>query len=251
MTTNYTYEELELIAEAVRNVWADCYKGGFLPGMRTNIGDTGRKAHDGLMGDVIEVVGGDFTSGLPMVAIIGMRGVEAAEEALRIESGYSPFDMKPGFLKSSKARINKAGKKYFIMSFRHMTSGTSGAMGRPLTLSMYKAAKRGVEFKEQKGTSKDPSDYGLVNSRGYEWQNGAQAGMTKVGDTRHRQYRTFRVISENSDPASWWHPGVKANPVIQSTVNYVKPYIEEGLKRAAKADVVEKIQSIFNNPILL
>lgn len=249
MTTNYTYEELKNIAEALRSVWQDSYRGGWLPGMRSRIGDTGAKAFEGLSGDVIEVVGGSLLSGMPLRAIIGMQGEKAVEEALRIENGYGAFDMKPGFLRSPKARTNKDGKKYFIMSFRHMTSGTVGAMGPAMQPSVHKAAKQGIKFEEELGTKEDPSDYGLVNSKGYEWQNGARAGMTQIGGTRQRQYRTFRVISENSDPNSWWHPGQKPNKVIDATVEYARPYIEEGLRRGAKAEVVEKIQEAFMKPI--
>ena len=89
MTTNYTYEELERIAEALRSVWQDSYRGGWLPGMRSRIGDTGTKAFEGLSGDVIEVVGGSILSGMPLKAVIAMQDF-AHEEALRIENGYAP-----------------------------------------------------------------------------------------------------------------------------------------------------------------
>lgn len=247
---NYTYQELELIAEALRGVWQDCYRGGFLPGMRTRIGDTGALAFEGLIGDVIEMQGGSILSG-PLKAIIGMNGVKAAMEALRIENGYSPFDMKPGFLRSPKAKTGKDGSKYLIMSFRHVTPGATKTLGKRMSPSVHRSAKKGVNFEDQLGTAEDPSDYGLVNSKGYEWQNGALAGMTQIGGPRQRQYRTFRVVSVKSAPNSWWHPGQKPNKVIDATIAYARPYIAQGLKRGAKAEVVEKIQSIFNKPIRL
>lgn len=247
---NYAYEELFEIAKAVRNVWADTYNGGFLPGMSGRIGSTGDLAFEALQGNVIEVVGGGIFSGLPLKAIIAMKDF-GHEEALRIQDGYSPFDMKPGFLRSPKARINKEGKKYFIMSFRHVTPKSTKTLGGRMTPSVHKAAKKGGSFEDQTGTKEDPSDFGLVNSRDYEWQNGAQAGMTNIRDDqgRHSQYRTFRVISENSDPNSWWHPGVDPNDVIGATVDYVQPYVEEGLKIAAKAEVINKINEIFSHPL--
>jgi hypothetical protein len=259
---SYSYDELLRIANAVRNVWAANYNGGMLPGMSRRIGDTGARAFNGLMGEVIEIMGGtDFFSGIPMRAIISMRA-EGIEEALRIQDGYGPFDMKPGFLKSSKARTSKEGKKYFIMSFRHMVPGGSGRLGKVMSPSVHKASMnkikqgkliKGQSFQDQVGTREDPSDFGLINSRGYEWQNGPYAGMTNVAASkeakRHSQFRTFRVISENSDPNSWWHPGVEANDVIGSTIRYVEPYIKEGLKSAAKAEVVQKINDIFKHPL--
>lgn len=257
---NYTYKELEMIANAVRNAWASCYNGGSLPGMSRQIFSTGDLAFNALQGDVIEIIGGEIFSGISLQAVISMRA-EGIEEALRIQDGYGPYDMKPGFLKSPKAKENKEGKKYFILPFRHMTEGATRP-GKKMSPSVHKAAMnkitrnemvKGAAFEEQKGTKDDPSDFGLVNSKGYEWQNGPYAGMTNTAQNKagkkHSTFRTFRVISEKSDPSSWWHPGVESNDVIGSVVNYVEPYIKEGIKRAAKQDVIEKINEIFKRPL--
>lgn len=260
---NYTYEELERIANAVRNVWAANYNGGILPGMSSQIYNTGNKAFDALQGDVIEIMGGDLFSGIPLRAIISMRDF-GVEEAMRIQDGYGPFDMKPGFLKSPKAKEGKPDKdgkrsKYFIIPFRHMTEAATRP-SKKMSPSVHQAAMnnlltgmKGTSFPEQMGTAQDPSDFGFVNSRGYEWQNGPYAGMVNTAETKegkkHSQFLTFRVVSEKSDPSSWWHPGVDSNDVIGATVNYVEPYIKEGLKRAAKAEVISKINEIFSHPV--
>ncbi|UCE64929.1 MAG: hypothetical protein JSU85_08565 [Candidatus Zixiibacteriota bacterium] len=215
----------------------------------------------GLQGNVIEIIGKDIFSGISLQAIIAM-GVDGIEEALRIQDGYSPFDMKPGFLRSPKAKKSKEGKKYFIMSFRNTVPGGAGIAGKVMSPSVHKAAmnkmignqiQRGSRFSDQMGTKEDPSDFGLINSRGYEWQNGPYAGMTNIVSSKegkkHSVYRTFRVISEKSDQDSWWHPGMESNDVIGSTVKYVTPYIAEGLKRAAKSEVINKINKIFSHPI--
>ncbi|MCK5613121.1 hypothetical protein KAR91_65210 [Candidatus Pacearchaeota archaeon] len=246
----YTREELGRIANAVRNVWASCYNGGFIQGMTKSINSTGAEAFLGLQGDVIEIIGSDsIFSGIPLTAIIAM-GPEGVEEALRIQNGYGPFDMKPGFLKRPKAKTNKEGKKYIAIPFRHMTPGATGP-GKKMSPSVHKAAMKkvdqGVKFSDQLGTKEDPSDFGMVNSRGYEWQNGPYAGMVNIRDEKgkHSQYRTFRMISENSAPNAWWHPGVQSNDVVGAVVDYVQPYVKEGLKMAAKAEVVDKIYEIF------
>jgi hypothetical protein len=251
---NYTYEELLRIANAVRNAWAFNYQGGYLPGMSKSIMSSGEKAFEALQGDVIEIAGGGLFSGQPIKAIIAMKQF-GHEEALRIENGYAPFDMKPGFLKSPKASFYKDGRpkktKHFIVSFRHTTPKTTGILGKKMSPSVHHEAKKGGSFEDQAGSKEDPSDYGLVNSKNYEWQNGPLAGMTNIRDEKgqHSQFRTFRVISENSDPGSWWHPGVDANPIIDATVAYVEPYVKEGLKVAAKAEIIEKIQGIFSHPM--
>lgn len=240
----YSYEELERLANAVRNAWAANYNGGMVDGMSKRIGGTGDKAFEALMGDTIEVIGGSIFSGLPLRAIIAMKPF-GHEEALRIQDGYAPFDMKPGFL----AAARKKGKKHFVISFRHMTPGSTSKIGKVMAPDVYARAKKGDNFPEQMGTSEDPGDFALINSRGYQWQNGPYAGMTNVNKgTKHSSFRTFRVISENSAPNSWWHPGVEANDVIGATINYVEPYIKEGLKRAAKSEVIEQINQIFSQP---
>ncbi len=255
---NYTYQELTNIANAVRNVWASCYKNGYLPGMSRTIRNTGDMAYKALQGNVIEVIGSNVFGQIPLQAIIAMKDF-GHEEALRIQDGYDAFDMKPGFLKSQKAKFYQSGPKagqekkthHLVISFRHMTPKSSGALGEVMSPSVHKAAKKGISFEDQTGTKEDPSDYGLVNSRGYEWQNGALAGMTNIRDDKGRQsqFRTFRVVSDKSDPTSWWHPGVEANDVIGATVDYVTPYIQEGIERAAKADVIDKIKEIFSHPL--
>lgn len=249
--TNYTYGELERIANAVRNVWASCYNGGFLPGMTRQINNTGNNAFNGLQGDVIQLIGGGLFSVIPLQAIISM-GEGGVEEALRIQNGYGPFDMKPGFL--NKAR--EKGKKVFIIPFRHSIPGSTGNIGKVMSPSVHKEAMRRVgahktKFPDQKGTKAEPNEFGFISSTGYEWQNGPYAGMINIRDKgkKHSQFRTFRAISEKSDPISWWHPGVAANDVIGSVIKYVEPHIIDGLKRAAKAEVVDKIYEIFNRKI--
>ena len=252
---SYSYDELNNIAVAVKNVWALCYKGGYLPGMSRAIGDTGDLAYQALKEEgLIEIIGGGIFSGLPLRAIISMAQY-GHETAYRIQDGYAPYDMKPGFLRSPKAFVKKDGtpKKtpHLVISFRHMTPKSTGDTGSIMTPSVHKAAKGGESFEDQTGTKEDPSDFGLVNSRGYAWQNGPLAGMTNIRDEKgkHSQYRTFRVVSANSAPSSWWHPGVDSNDVVGSVVDYVQPYVEEGMKRAAKAEVVNKINEIFSHPI--
>lgn len=242
---SYSYEELERLANAVRNTWAANYGGGMLPGMSNRIGGTGDKAFEALMGDVIEVIGGGIFSGIPLRAIIAMKDF-GQKEALRIQDGYAPYDMKPGFL----AAARKKGKKHFVISFRHTTPGSTKTLGRVMPPAIYARAKKGDNFPEQMGTEEDPGDFALINSRGYQWQNGPYAGMININKgTTQSSYRTFRVISEKSAPSSWWHPGVDSNDVIGATVNYVEPYIKEGLKRVAKKEVIDEMYKIFSQPI--
>ncbi len=269
----YTALQLELIAHAIRDLWASCYRGTVLPGMRAGIGETGTRAYEGLLDPrQVQIFGGEGTS-LDIHAIISM-GEDGVETAQRIRDGYAPFDMKPGFLNSRYAKTYKggknAGKKYFVMGFRHTTPKASGRIGRPMTTIDYKRAKGGDNFPEQmEFINKDGDNEAvgiatkvksLVNIRAtksstpmpenYEWRNGILAGMTKTSQTlegkNHTSYRTFRVITPNSPSGSWWHPGQDPNDVIGSVVNYVKPILIQGLEQSVKKDVVNMIQRAYN-----
>lgn len=254
----YTYAQLEEIAQAVRSLWASCYQGTILPGMPKGILSTGAKAYSDLLNpDRVQVFGGSGTS-IPLQAIIAM-GQEGMEEALRIQKGYAPFDMKPGFLKSPKAKTGKNGR-YMVLSFRHMTPGATTRQGGVMSTDIHKQAKKGETFKDsgigarsklKKAIDIRAEKFGSSETMqdDYTWRNGIYAGMTKATPhkgKRHSSYRTFRVISDNSNPSAWWHPGQDPNDVVGSVVNYVKPFVAQGLKQAVKKDVINMIQQAYN-----
>ena len=263
----YTANQLELIAHAIRNLWSACYKGTILPGMNKGIGETGARAYaDLLNADRVQIFGGEGTN-LDLHAIIAM-GPDGLDEAIRIRDGYAPFDMKPGFLNSRYAKIYKngenAGKKYFVMGFRHTTPGSSGRTGTPMAADVYSRAKKGDNFPEQmgknEGVGRASKSEKLISIRttieskpmpeDYTWRNGILAGMTRTTQSgegeKHSGYRTFRVITPNSPAGSWWHPGQDPNDVVGAVVNYVQPHIKQGLEQAVKKDVISMIEQAFN-----
>ena len=77
-------------------------------------------------------------------------------------------------------------------------------------------------------------------SRGdYTWKTGKSTGMTRLqaGAGRTHQYRTFRVVSINSDPASWIVPALDANPIRQAVVDATREEIMAILKMAMEEDL--------------
>ena len=174
-----------------------------------------------------------------------------------IEKGKPPFDMKPGLLAGPNAKMGKTGR-YNTVPFRHGTPGSTGkrvgapmpithttAKGRPASI-VYTEAKRlrpSVEGPAGKtvwgGRTGDFDGLGvrtqLPVKKGrpgaYTWKTSPFASMTKVAKTyakaTQNQYVTFRRVSENSDPNSWWHPGFKP----RNLVNRVRDYINDIVKR--------------------
>jgi len=175
-----------------------------------------------------------------------------------IEKGKNPYDMKPGLLAGPNAKKGKNGARYNTVPFRHGTPGTTGKrVGSPMpfthttkkgnqTSFIYTEAQRLVPSMENAagktvwgGKTGDFGGYGVRTQPpvkkgrpgAYTWKSSPFAGMVKVGKTYNKktqyQYITFRRVSDNSDPASWWHPGIKARRLA----NNVQVYINDMVKR--------------------
>lgn len=184
-----------------------------------------------------------------------------AKIAELIEDGYGPYDMKPGLLKSSKARTrtDKNGKqvRYITIPFRHNVPG-AGAIGAPMPQNIYNQASQ-LDF--SKITGRTPfgsftyswggrlgaSDQGIKTkppvggmTGAYTWKTGPYSGMVRMLDTatgKSGGYLTFRRISENSDPNSWWNPGQKPRPVTQAVIEKAEPSVLRMLRTGAALDL--------------
>lgn len=147
--------------------------------------------------------------------------------ARMIEEGATPFDMKTGFSKSSKVKLNKKGEWYMNIPFRHATPdavGESELFSNRIPREVYDIARRnqGAPVTRQQL----PSEFRQVGQNpasGYVHRAPIFQGLTRreVGATpteRRGQYMTFRRVSQNSDPKSWIHKGIRAHNFMQRTV---------------------------------
>jgi hypothetical protein len=180
-----------------------------------------------------------------------------SEEAELIEKGYGPYDMKPGLLKSEKARVTKDGKRYINIPFRHNVPG-AGATGAPMPLSIYNQASK-LDFSKITGRNAwgrftyiwggrlGESDQGKKikpqvggMTAPYQWKTGAYSGMVRMQDEatgKSGGYLTFRRISEKSDPNAWWHPGARPKPVTQAVIEAAEPQVLQMLRTGAALDL--------------
>ncbi len=75
----------------------------------------------------------------------------------------------------------------------------------------------------------------------YTWKSGKSAGMVRMAaDTataKSSKYMTFRVVSINSDPASWIVPPREPNPIREAVINALKAETDEILKNAMNEDL--------------
>lgn len=162
-----------------------------------------------------------------------------------IEEGAGPFDMKPYFMGSPKAKVGKNGVKYLTIPFRW---GTPGIVGEADTFSgvMPKAVYDVVKSKPTNipvsgGGSRSvgislkeiPAQFQMkkvrpaiaateTNQAWAAYQNKAPVsqGISKYNDpsTGQNTYRSFRRVSENSDPDAFIHPGIKAYNLMQKAL---------------------------------
>ncbi len=175
-------------------------------------------------------------------------------QASLIEEGIKPFDQKAGLLGSSKAKTGADGKKYITVPYRH---GTPGAVGIPaMPPNVYQQAKKlgfsrrnnflkafftGRKYtwdgKLRESNQGQRSHFGSHPGAGYTWKTGQFSGMVKVGKKNHSQYLTFRRVSENSDPRSWQHPGVKPRPIREAVIENTRKDVLELIRRGFEMDL--------------
>lgn len=137
-----------------------------------------------------------------------------------IESGAPSFDMKESFKKSSKVKYGKKGW-YLIIPMQHATKSSISAPKMPR--SVYEAIKKSKA--RSLSANELPKKYNKigVSQTGYEHKSPKFAGLTKTpqGKSGRNTYNTFRVVSANSDPNSWIHPGFQAKNLVEQAMNSV------------------------------
>ena len=181
------------------------------------------------------------------------RVIAIKQIARDLEYGKGPWDMKPMLLGGPKARISKSGARYNIIPFRHGTSANyapnSNFNTMPKTIYA-KARELKATVKTATGIAyggrlKSHFGTGINLATGYEHKAPIHEGMVRVEKTyaaaTQSKYLTFRIVSDNSDPMSWWHPGYEPHHIASSVAKFCRPGIEELIREAALADLVANI----------
>jgi len=145
-----------------------------------------------------------------------------------IESGKGAYDMKQGFLASSKVKYTKKGDPYLTIPFRFATPDAlgeseafSGIMPRVIHSAVQQTSSQ--SSKTGLGMGDIPTQYQMpvssmlrqtLKSIGYE-NLAADVKMTSIYEGLRKQesgggYVNFRRVSLASDKSSWQHPGFEA-----------------------------------------
>ncbi len=141
-----------------------------------------------------------------------------APHAWWIDFGFPAYDMKPGLLASPKAKVSAKGKRYLVVPFRHGAPKKANAAGLTPDTGLDAMPKEIYNLARQL-----KHNSGSINLKGTEfekvgwdkkhWKSSKFQHMSRRGQMNHSQYLTFRIVSENSAPESWQHPGVKAKHI--------------------------------------
>ena len=151
------------------------------------------------------------------------------------EFGMPSFDMKsvrPGWLGGAKARRAKDGSSYVVIPIRHSTSsetnmaytGKAAAVG-DLKQQLRKAVKDyGLDRMVKTATGQVATgSVARIPKRApvHPYLQGLTRIQTKKKGGGSSQLIRFAVMSENSDPSSWIHPGLKPANLLPEVETWV------------------------------
>lgn len=149
-----------------------------------------------------------------------------------LELGYSAFDMKKGFAGSSKVVATQNGGWYLTIPIRHSTPN-SFMYGKPMPKDIYAEAKKLPHWGSLKVSGGQ-----LTSWTGYQHKANIHDSLTRIikpnGKTKQSQYYTFRRVSNNSDPLSWWHPGYAGVHIAETLEGYASQVFDSCIKANIK-----------------
>lgn len=137
-----------------------------------------------------------------------------------LEQGFPAFDMKTGFAGSSKRIATKGGGWLLRIPMRHSTPGAF-LHGRPMPPDIYAAARRLPHWGSLRVSGGEQTSW-----TGYQHRSNIYDRLTRVqhnyGSRTQSTYMTWRTVSNNSDPKSWWHPGFVGVHIAESLESFAK-----------------------------
>lgn len=228
----------------IQDTWIQAVSGNQLPGMTKAVNDDAY-VHSLLRGGALQADG----------PLSGQVHTDY-DGAQRIDEGSPPRDMKPSLLNGPHAKVPG---KYTIVPFRHGTPGTTGAHFAVMPESIYAQVKNLPRYSRGNGTPSIGNQSGAFPPQSKTFfmplasaldqsavhgrmtttthKTSIYSGMVKAGAARHTQYLTFRAVSINSAPNSWWYPAIPPNPIRDAVIAHVQADIERILESGWKAAI--------------
>lgn len=192
----------------------------------------------------------------PTEIIFGLSNRESSLP-LSIEEGHGPWDEKPFLLGSLKAKRTKDGKPFLTVPFRHATPqaiAEAGIFSSIMPQDVYQLAKNSPmplkrsqlpESQQIPGVRKEINIPGLKVPE-YIHKAAKYEGLVRVeassSENENRgQYMTFRRVSDNSDPNSWFNGGIIAKRLMDRALEIAQ------IDRVADMAIDETLERILNN----
>jgi hypothetical protein len=193
----------------------------------------------------------DYIQGIKTVHSDELMYTVMSTSNIKVEEDVKPWDMKPMLLGGPKARHGK-NSVYNIIPFIHKTKTLENegvlkaAQQLEQSYTEAKTAERQVKYRWRGRLSgSQVPDIRKAKSTPvgeYTWKAPKHQGLVRMkGDVgtnqKYSTYLTFRVVSSNSDPASWWNPGRKGNKIRQMVIDKVSDNVKAILTQAIINDV--------------
>jgi len=146
-----------------------------------------------------------------------------------LEVGLSAFDMKQGFLKSPKVKLNKKGEPFLTIPFRFASSGSvgessafSGILPPEIERSARASGRNGLQLKNISSKHQIPKSASLrkkMDSVTFKKMESNQKTSIYQGLKKTKGgFVNFRRVSLNSVKHSWNHPGFEARNFAQKAL---------------------------------
>jgi len=173
-----------------------------------------------------------------------------------IEDGWPAFDMKEGLLTGPNAKVNAKGIRTNVVPFRWATPGAIGespvftgkmpqeiydvVSNKPAVLSVpgggYKTEPLKIEEIPKHLATPISKKVPILDIEPLQWQNyknknALHEGISRVTDpkTNQNRYVSFRMVSDNSDPAAWIHPGFEGEFFAERAMDDLNTASETGI----------------------
>lgn len=142
----------------------------------------------------------------------------------KLELGSIPYDLKPSFANSDLVKISKkTGDWYLDIPFRHGTPNSKTTYSR-LPYRIYNHAKK-LPNLGRLSVDEPPATSWI----GYQHTTSIYNDLKKINIKSGKRsiYMTWRRVSKNSDPLSWFHPGFAGVNILEEIKPFSAKILEE------------------------
>lgn len=166
-----------------------------------------------------------------------------------VESGVSPFSMKPGLINSKNAKISKKGYKYAHIPIGKDKDNPGGTDKSKFYQQRIQEVMLDPKFgisqlkmqvgessviESQKVITSDPHLQGLYRTRVHSSVSAFQSGKSKP----KWGLVMFRTVSDNPESlANWDHPGIEPKHIFRSTERWLYEVIDSMLESFIQEEV--------------